>query len=459
MLRYCLLLSFLVLVAFSYAQTLVVGGTVSGAGKPQDGVLIDIYENTSAVKALHTDEHGRFTFRLDKGKEYIIIVYKPGYISQSISLTDSKDNILTNFNLTLDLDKDENSPEGLYFKSPARRITPDVTHKSFTESKFSIDRIKPKQRADSVLILLNRAQANQYILVGNMKLASTKTDTKYSKQIEKNIQKEIASYTDKIKQNRIQYDSLYREEDKHQQSTMNTQGDKQLYEITETQRLLAERLAAITEHYLLEQQQMLARARLDEMDALRYDHVRDATTDTISIYIYDKAKRARSRAVNDRYLAMDANRKFKLYNKYQEDNYQEYIELLRYKDQKRDTNRVALAPDNKPKAKPLATISPADTSDNLSKMTDVQRTDEIQKALDEEERFKNYQEKTEERGDLSVKEIRIADDNYEMQLDKKNNARYYKNGKPITKITFEFETRRKMVDVLNTIRQVDKFGK
>jgi hypothetical protein len=92
-------------------------------------------------------------------------------------------------------------------------------------------------------------------------------------------------------------------------------------------------------------------------------------------------------------------------------------------------------------------------------MTTEQRTDVIQKALDEEERFKNYQEKTEERGDLSVKEIRIADDNYEMQVDKKNNAKYFKNGKPITKITFDFETKRKMVDVLNTIRQVDKFGK
>ncbi len=459
MLRYCLLLSFLVIAAFSYAQTLVVSGTVSGAGKPQDGVLIDIYENTSAVKTLHTDEHGRFTFRLDKGKEYIIVIYKPGYISQSISLTDSKDNILTNYNLSLDLDRDENSPEGLYFKSPVRRITPDVTHKSFTDSKFSIDRIKPKQRGDSVLVLLNRAQANQYILVGNMKLASAKTDTKYSRQIEKNIQKEIASYTDRIKQNKVQYDSLYREEDRHQQSTMNTKDDKQLDEITETQRLLAERLAAITDHYLLEQQQMLARARLDEMDALRYDHERNVTTDTINIYIYDRAKRARSRAVNDRYMAMDANRKFKLYNKYQEDNYQEYIELLRYKDQKRDTIRPATATDSRPKLKPLATITPVDTSDNLSKMTPEQRTDVIQKALDEEERFKNYQEKTEERGDLSVKEIHIGDDNYEMQVDKKNNARYFKNGKPITKITFDFETRRKMVDVLNTIRQVDKFGK
>jgi hypothetical protein len=60
---------------------------------------------------------------------------------------------------------------------------------------------------------------------------------------------------------------------------------------------------------------------------------------------------------------------------------------------------------------------------------------------------------------LTVKDIQIAEDYYEMQVDKNKNAKYFKNGKPITKITFEFETTRRMVDVLNTIRQVDKFGK
>jgi hypothetical protein len=96
-------------------------------------------------------------------------------------------------------------------------------------------------------------------------------------------------------------------------------------------------------------------------------------------------------------------------------------------------------------------------------MNDKQRTTLIGKALDEEKRFKNYNEKTEVKKvdgtNMSVKNIRIADDNYEEQTDKNGKVRYLKNGKPITKTTFEFETKRKMDDVLNTIKEVDKYGK
>jgi hypothetical protein len=457
------ILSFIFAAMLGSAQTLVVNGTVSCNGAMQDGVLIDVYENSSPIQTLHTDKRGLFVLRLTKGKEYLVVFYKSGYILQSVSIVDSRENLISNYFLKIDLDRDEKSPEGLYFKNPVKRITPDVMAQTFIESKFSIDRIKPHKRADSVLVLLNRAEANQYILVGNMKLASSPVDTRYSRQIGKNIEKEVAAYSDKLKQNIRQYDSLYKEEDKHQQATMTTTGDKQLDEITETQRLLAERLRSITSHYLLEQQQMLARARLDDMDALRYDRDPDPVSDTIRIYVRDKAKRARSKAMNDRYRAMDANRKFLLYNKYQEDNYQEYIELLRYKDNKKDTMRTASARPAPPAAMPLATIAPADTSDNLSKMNDEQRTKLIREALDEEERFKNYTEKTEVKTingeELAVTDIHIADDNYEMQVDKKKNARYFKNSKPITRITFEFETTRRMVDVLHTIRQVEKFGK
>jgi hypothetical protein len=161
---------------------------------------------------------------------------------------------------------------------------------------------------------------------------------------------------------------------------------------------------------------------------------------------------------------MDANRKLQLYNKYQVLSYQEYIELLRYRDKKKDTANADERPSPaKVKSSPPATISPIDTSDNLSKMTDVQRTKLIQQALEEEQRFKNYTEKTGQKRingyDVTVKNIHIADDDYEMQVDKKGNTKYIKNGKPVTKLTFEFETVRKMADVLNTIRQVDRFGK
>ena len=118
---------------------------------------------------------------------------------------------------------------------------------------------------------------------------------------------------------------------------------------------------------------------------------------------------------------------------------------------------------SKPVAKPSATISAPDTSDNLSKLDNAKREKLIQAALEEEERFKNYESKTQVKKvdgvELTVQNIRISDDNYEMQTDKKGNSKYYKNGKPVTQLTFEFETKRRMIDVLNTIREEDKFGR
>lgn len=447
-------------VAVCNAQTLVLNGTVTGGGSAQDDVLIDIYEYNSPIQALRTDSKGAFSLHLTKGKEYIIVFYKSGFVLQSFSISDSQLNTIPNYFLTVDLARDERSPDGLYFKKPLRRIAPDVTFGAFTDSKFELSRIKPQQRADSVLVLLNRAQANQYILVGNMKLGSNIADTKYSRQIENDIRKEYNATTEKLKQNLIRYDSLYAEESKHQKASMTTTGDQQLDQLTETQRLLAERLSETSDHYLLEQQQMLAKSRLDEIQALKYQQEMSTATDTSIINMSrDAYQKSKAEALNDRYRAMDANRKFLVYNKYQVLNYQEYIELLRYKKNKEDTARLAAAPETQTKSKPLATITPADTSDNLSKMSDEQRTTVIQQALEEEQRFSNYEEKTEVKGDLTIKKIHIAEDDYEMQVNKKGAAKYLKNGKPITKITFDFETKRKMVDVLNTIRQVDKFGK
>jgi len=446
--------------AAAHAQTLTVNGTVSSQGKLLDDVLIDVYEYNSPIQTLHTDMKGSFSFTLPKGKEYIIVFYKSGFVLQSFSMSDSRQDPIASYTLSVNLFADEHSPEGLYFQQPLHRIAPESTYSYFTDSKFNINLVKPRQRADSVLVLINRAQANQYILVGNMKLASTAPDKRYSRQVEDNVRKEIATTTQQLKQGLKTYDSLYVQEDSHQKKTMTTTGDEQLNEITEVQRLLAERLTSTADHYLLEQQQFLAQARLDEIVALKQETELRSATDSAKIKaLADGYRQAKSSAVNDRYRAMDANRKFQVYNKYQALNYQEYIELLRYKSKKDDTSKVAAAPESRPKPKPLATITPADTSDNLSKMSDAQRTDLIRKALEEEERFKNYEEKTSMSGDMSVKDIHIADDNYEMQTDKKGNTRYYKNGKPVTKLTFEFETKRKMEEVLRTLHDVDKYGK
>ena len=490
--RYLLLLFFVICTGYSYAQTLVVKGTVSAAGVPQDDVLIDVYEYNSPIKTLHTDSRGAYSLTINKGKEYILVFYKSGFILQSVSMTDNKQHGATTYSLSIYLVKDEKSPDGLYFIPPVRRITTDIAGKEFVNSRFLIGMIRPQQRADSLMVLLNRAQVNQYILVSNMKLGSNTPNTKYSPEIEENIRREISSNRDALKRTSVMYDSIGRLEDKHKKVAMTTTDNAQLAELTEAQRLLSERLSKTADHFLQEQQQMLAQARLDELMAVKYNQDLANAKDSSEIrYLSSAAANATSSAINERYRAMDANRKFQLYNNYQALNYQEYIEMLLYKNRMDDTAGQSAPQHTESKSqhtesipqpvkstpqpihtspqpttappKQYATITPADTSDNLSRMTDEQRTDLIKKALEEEKRFKNYAEKTEVRNvggeNMTVKDIHIADDNYEVQTDKKGRVKYLKNGKPVSKLTFEFETKRKMVDVLNTIKEVDRFGR
>ncbi len=460
-------ISFLILILSSglgsWAQTLTLSGTVTAVGRVQDDVLIDIYEYNAAIQTLHTDEEGAFTFPILKGREYLIVFYKSGYMLQSISITDSRDDRQTAYTLRLDLQRDEASPEGLYFQNPVRRIAPESTMSYFTDSKFDLSRIKPRHRSDSLLVLLNRARANQYILVNNIRLNTGKTDDKYTRQVEDGINRELRSYTDKMKQNSRNYDSIYAAEEKNVRESKQAKNEEQLARLTEAQRLLAARLAATAEYYQLSQLSQLAEARLDEIKALKQQRELVSIVDSSQRKILqDACRQTRSGAVNHRYLAMDANRKLQLYNKYQVLNYQEYIELLRYKEGKDDTLRPTALP-VKVQTKPAQAATVIDTTDNLSKVADTERSKLIQQALDEEERFENYEEKQESRKingiEVKVTDIHIADDYYEMQVDKKGFSKYFKNNKPVTKLTFDFETTRKMVDVLKTIKEVGKFGR
>jgi hypothetical protein len=447
-----------------HAQTLTISGTVTANGKVQDDALIDIYEYNSAIQTLHTDSKGAFSFELSKGKEYLVVVYKPGYLLQSFSISDNAQSKLKSYSSSVDLSADPASPSGLYFKDPIRRISLEIDLKSFREAKFDLSQIKPQHRADSVTVLINRAQANQYILVSKMKISSARVDEKYSRQVEENIKAEMNSYASQIIQSNKRYDAIKQEEDAHVAATLKTKDDEQYNHLLLAQKALAERLAERSNYFLLLQQKQLAKARLLELDAIKYDQMMNAATDsTRREELKADYWKLKAQAANAGYQAMDANRKFLTFNKYQMLNYQEYIEMMRYKDQKAEAVSKPKPSVSKPVAKPSATISAPDTSDNLSKLDNAKREKLIQAALEEEERFKNYESKTQVRKvegvELTVQNIRISDDNYEMQTDKKGNSKYYKNGKPVTQLTFEFETKRRMIDVLNTIREVDKFGR
>lgn len=463
-LKYILFIVLTISVGVVRAQTLTISGTVSANGAAQSDALIDIYEYNSAIQTMHTDSKGAFSFEINKGKEYLVVVYKSGYLLQSFSLTDNTQSKLTSYSLSVDLSIDPTSPSGLYFKNPIKRISPEIDLKSLRETKFDFSQIKPQHRADSVTVLLNRAQANQYILVSKMKISSARVDEKYSRQVEENIKAEINSYSAQIIQSNTRYDVIKQDEDTHVAATRTTKDDEQYNHLLLAQKALAEGLAERSNYFLLLQQKQLAKARLLELDAIKYDQMMNIATDSVR---KEELKadywKLKAQAANAGYQAMDANRKFLTYNKYQMLNYQEYIEMLKYKERKTETVSKPKPSVSKSVPKPSATISTPDTSDNLSGLDNAKREKLIQAALEEEERFKNYESKTEVRKvggeELTVQDIRISDDSYEMQTDKKGNTKYYKNGKPVTQLTFEFETKRRMVDVLNTIREADKLGR
>ncbi|MCW3125875.1 MAG: hypothetical protein JWO03_1533 [Bacteroidetes bacterium] len=462
--KYFILVFLFIVTGSVHAQTFTINGKVSAAGTAQDDALIDVYEYNSPIQTLHTDAKGNFSTEIIKGKEYIIIVYKSGYVLQSFSISDNKQSKTKTYTLSVDLDADPKSPQGLYFKEPLKRISPEIDLQGLWERKFELVQVKPQHRADSVLVLLNRAQANQYILVSKMKINTMSADEKYSRQIEENIQSEIRSYSTQIIQSNAHYDALKQEEDSHVAASLKTKDDEQYGHLVNAQKDLAERLAERANYFLLLQQKQLAKARLLELSVIKDDQMLNVTTDSVRRQELKKdVWKLKAGATNARYQAMDANARFLSYNKFQMLNYQEYIEMMRMKGEKKDTARTAVAPARKPSTPEHATITPPDTSDNLAKLDNDKREKVIQEALEEEERFKNYESKTEKKKingvELTVQDIRISGDNYEMQVDKKGEAHYYKNGKPVTRLTFEFETRRRMVDVLNTIREVDKFGR
>ncbi len=443
------------------AQQIRVNLSVSAAGRPADQALIDIYEYNSPIQPLHTDAQGRSTFQIKRGKEYLLVIYKSGYITQSISLADSRYDKLPVIDIKAELLKDPHAPDGLYYHDPQRRIESDLKLTGFTDDTFALAAI-PAHCADSITVLMNRAKANQYLLVSRSTITASHNEG-YSRQVVADVQAELASYSAQIAASDARYDSLYKEEQVHLAATQHTTGDKQYDELLAVQHDLADRLGERATSHLMEQQRQLARARLDEMSAIRYEQkMNDARDSAQRTLLRDTMWQMKARAAHDRWRAADENKKFLWYNKYQTDNYQEYVEMLRYKEKKAEPQPTAKATPKK-STPPHATTAPRDTSDNLSKLSDAQREDQIRKALEEEERFKNYEEKTEKRKvdgtELTVQQIRISEDTYEMQVDKKGNKRYFKNSKPVTALTFDFETKRKMLDVLNTIRESDKLGR
>ena len=84
-------------------------------------------------------------------------------------------------------------------------------------------------------------------------------------------------------------------------------------------------------------------------------------------------------------------------------------------------------------------------------------------AVAEQKRFANYKEATSKRSvdnkESDVTTITIGPDIYEMVTSDNGSKRYYKNQKPITDVTYRFETTRRYEGVLKDSKNVKKFDK
>lgn len=85
----------------------------------------------------------------------------------------------------------------------------------------------------------------------------------------------------------------------------------------------------------------------------------------------------------------------------------------------------------------------------------------IRQAIAERERFAHYKKITSPAGKDSTQRtvITIGPDTYEEVTDAKGGKRYFKNEKPVTEVTYRFETTRRYEGVLKNKRDVRRFEK
>ena len=87
----------------------------------------------------------------------------------------------------------------------------------------------------------------------------------------------------------------------------------------------------------------------------------------------------------------------------------------------------------------------------------------VQRAIDERERFKNYKrdvtKRTVNNEEKQATTTIIGNDTYLMLVSAKGDKQYFKNDKPVTEVTYLFETSRRYEGVLNNTKDVKRFEK
>ncbi len=455
------LLFFSCIILYLPAQTVELKGKVTASGVPQKDAIVDIYEYNAPFKTIATNTDGSYQINLLTGKEYLLLVYKSGFVLKAFNIRAT-----ASYSLNVDLSTDANSPNGLFFETIESRIAPENGGIALLSSKFDLAKIKPKSHADSLTVLLTRAKTNQYLLVSNMQLKSASTATEnyaLAKEIEQNTKYQMGLLQTRIEQSEQKARKLELVEKQYITASKKTKDESaQLNNIVEAQHTLAERLNEKVNYYMLLQEQTLLQSKLYDLQAVNLQkQANNAKLQEEKELIYKQQLRAKANAINYKLRAVNANNLFQYHNKLYALNYQEYIELLRYQQKKEDAKTIASITEKKNAA--TQNLNPVHDAaiDSLTTLEEDLRIDIVQQALAEEDRFQNFEEKQSQQiinnEAVKVTTTRISIDTYEMQIDKKNNSKYLKNGKPVTKLTYDFETKRRFVDVLKTIKRVERF--
>ncbi|MEI6311547.1 MAG: hypothetical protein WCP57_04715 [Bacteroidota bacterium] len=433
-------------------------GNVNSSTKKLDHVIIDVFDYSQNVKNFYTDSIGRFSFPLDKNKEYIVSFSKNGYKTQVFSILMSQ-NFTTNINLEIDADQ----PNGLLSTAIQYRVQYALVEQKPIKTLFDYDKINSLKKADSIKVIFNKLQVNQYRYFSDYLYDQEKNEIQHLTPTQIEIQKEetitsLENIKEQLKQNIIQITELTNAEKNSIEISKKTEAKEQLKQLVNAQENLYKRIYEIGQQYLLEKSENLLLYKLKMFDYYNDLKAENNALDFETKTYFKKSRlNAQAAALNYLYMANFNYSKYENHLLYYQNAYQEYIELLKYYNSQVDSNKLnPVVYQTKVSSFEPIHFPKIEAKDTLMNMEDKNREAIIENALIEEERFKNYS-KTESTVFVDGEEvkrisIKVADDIYEQTTTKNGIIKYYKNHKPISATTYTFETTRKYKNILDSVK-------
>lgn len=100
------------------AQDVKAYGVVTYRQNPATKVQISLFEHDSLLKKTYSDRKGRFHFRLNEKKTYVLFFYKPTYNIHAYKITNQLEQDLQNIFIEVPLTKSKEVQDSVFVKSP-----------------------------------------------------------------------------------------------------------------------------------------------------------------------------------------------------------------------------------------------------------------------------------------------------------------------------------------------------